>query len=78
MAKVKKFKPWAIYLILSTSVDSSIEFRSDLGIESYFYTRAKDAGKPTGGLETLKDQLNVFDKLSFKEQESLLLEVFNN
>ncbi len=75
MATVKKFKPWAIYLNLSTSVDSSIEFRSDLGIESYFYTRAKDAGKPTGGLETMKDQLDVFDKLSFKEQELLLLEV---
>lgn len=71
---VQKFKPWIIYLTLSGKLDSSIDFRPDLGIENYFYRMAKDAGKPTGGLETLQDQLNVFDTLPMKVQEALLKE----
>ncbi len=72
---VAKYKPWKIYMLVGSTLDSAKDFRPDLGIERYFYQKAKDAGKATGGLETLQDQLNVFDKLSFKEQEALLLEV---
>ena len=71
---VQKFKPWIVYLTMSGTVDSSIDFRPDLGIENYFYRMAKDAGKPTGGLETLQDQLNVFDTLPMKVQDALLKE----
>lgn len=71
---VQKFKPWIVYLTLSGKLDSSIDFSPDLGIESYFYQMAKDAGKPTGGLETIQDQLNVFDTLPMKVQEALLKE----
>ena len=35
---------------------------------------AKDAGKPTGGLETIQDQLNVFDTLPLNIQDALLQE----
>ena len=72
---VAKYKPWKIYMLVGSTLDSAKDFRPDLGIERYFYQKAKDAGKATGGLETLQDQLNVFDKLSFQEQEALLLEV---
>lgn len=76
--EVEKFKPWKLYLLVGGTLDSAKDFRPDLGIERYFYQMAKDAGKETGGLETLEDQLNVFDTLSFKEQEALLLEVLQN
>jgi len=76
MNKVNKYKPWAILLSLGKRSMSSIEFRSDLGIENYFFRLAKDAGKPTGGLETTEDQLNVFDKLTFKEQGRLIIDAF--
>jgi len=74
MAQVNKLKPWVVYLSLSGKFDASIDFRPDLGIENYFYQKAKDAGKPTGGLETVKDQLEVFDTLPFKVQEAMLKE----
>jgi len=71
---VHKFKPWVIYLTMSGGVDSSIDFRPDLGIENHFYRMAKDAGKPTGGLESMQDQLDVFDTLPMNVQEALLKE----
>ena len=78
MNKVNKYKPWALLLSLGKRSRSSLEFRSDLGIENYFFRLAKDAGKPTGGLETMEDQLNVFDKLTFKEQGKLIIDAFTS
>ena len=74
MKKVQKLKPWVVYLTMSGKFNSSIEFRPDLGIEHYFYRKAKDAGKPTGGLETVQDQIEVFDTLPMKVQEAMLKE----
>jgi uncharacterized protein YbaP (TraB family) len=74
MKQVQKLKPWVVYLTMSGKFDSSIEFRPDLGIEHYFYRKAKDAGKPTGGLETVQDQIQVFDTLPMKVQEAMLKE----
>jgi uncharacterized protein YbaP (TraB family) len=74
IGEVKKYKPWVLYLTLSGRFDSSVDFRPELGIENYFYRMAKDAGKPTGGLETIQDQLNVFDTLPFDIQDALLQE----
>jgi len=71
---VHKFKPWVLHLTLSGKIDSSIDFRPDLGIENHFYRMAKDAGKPTGGLESIQDQLDVFDTLPMNVQEALLKE----
>ena len=72
--KVEKYKPWVLYLTLSGKFDSSKDFRPELGIENHFYRMAKDAGKPTGGLETIQDQLNVFDTLPLNIQDALLQE----
>ncbi|MDH5776023.1 MAG: TraB/GumN family protein [Nitrospirota bacterium] len=74
LAQINTLKPWVVYLTMSGSFDSSIEFRPDLGIENYFYQRAKDAKKPTGGLETAQDQLTVFDSLPMKVQDAMLKE----
>jgi uncharacterized protein YbaP (TraB family) len=72
--EVKKYKPWVLYLTFSGRFDSSRDFRPELGIENHFYRMAKDAGKPTGGLETIQDQLDVFDTLPFNIQDALLQE----
>jgi uncharacterized protein YbaP (TraB family) len=75
---IQNYKPWKAYLIASSGLDSSKDFRPDLGIEMYFYQRAKDAGKPIGGLETPKDQWDAFDNLTFKEQEALIIEALKD
>ncbi len=72
MEEVKKFKPWVVNKIVGSSLFSARDFRPDLGIENYFYRMAKDAEKPTAGLETIEDQLNIDDKLPLKMQEAIL------
>lgn len=74
MTQIDTLKPWVVYLNMSGKFDSSMEFRPDLGIEHYFYRKAKDAGKPTGGLETVQDQIRVFDTLPMKTQDAMLKE----
>ncbi len=74
--EINKYKPWAVFLSLGTKSLSTLEFRSDLGVDNYFFRLAKDSGKPTGGLETSEDQWNVFDKLTFKEQSKLIIDAF--
>ena len=71
---INKLKPWAVNKIIGRSPLSTKEFRPDLGIEYYFFRLAKDAGKPTGGLETIEDQLNIDDKLPLKMQDEILRE----
>ena len=78
MNEVSKYKPWALLLSLGTKSLSTLDFRSDLGVDNYFFRLAKDAGKPTGGLETSEDQWNVFDKLTFKEQSKLIIDAFTS
>ena len=72
--EMKKYKPWVLYLTLSGRFDSSVDFRPELGIENHFYRMAKDSGKPTGGLESMQDQLDVFDTLPLPIQDALLQE----
>ena len=69
---MNKLKPWAVNKIIGRSPLSTKDFRPDLGIEHYFFRLAKDAGKPTGGLETIKDQLDIDDKLPLKMQDEIL------
>jgi len=71
---INKLKPWAVNKIIGRSPLSTNDFRPDLGIEYYFYRLAKDAGKPTGGLETIEDQLDIDDKLPLRMQDKILRE----
>jgi uncharacterized protein YbaP (TraB family) len=66
------FKTWSVALTLSTLKLRRLGFDPAYGLDRYLAERAKDAGKPVGGLETLEDQLGIFDHLSPAEQESLL------
>lgn len=72
---IQKLKPWMVYLAGGGGVlDATKDFRKNLGVESHFYQMAKDSGKLTGGLETLEEHFNVFDKLSLKDQDIILRE----
>ncbi len=48
--------------------------RSALGIDMQITERARTDGKPIEGLETVIDQLSVFDACSFEEQTRFLLD----
>ena len=66
------FKTWSVALTLSTVKMRQLGFDPAFGVDRYLAQRAKDAGKSIAGLETLEDQIGIFDHLSRSEQESML------
>jgi len=71
---ISKLEPWAAALILTQFALTKTGFDPDLGIDMQITERAKADGKPIEGLETVTDQLNVFDARSFEEQTRFLLD----
>jgi len=71
---IAKLEPWAAALILTQFALSKTGFDPNLGIDMQITERAKADGKPIEGLETVIDQLNVFDARTFKEQTQFLLD----
>ncbi|MBK1859130.1 TraB/GumN family protein [Cerasicoccus arenae] len=64
-------KVWAagsMLLMLQTQLDNPGVSAMDLAL----YSIAKEAGKRVGGLETAKEQLDIFDSFSVQEQVLLL------
>jgi uncharacterized protein YbaP (TraB family) len=69
---LRRFKPWALALTLLGLEWQQTGFDPDLGIDRHFYNRARAAGIPVRGLETLDFQISRFDGLSREEQDRLL------
>ena len=72
LALLASFEPWLVAITLLDVGMGRAGFRSDRGIEQYLAARAARDGKEISGLETLGDQIRVFDGLEFAHQEALL------
>ena len=68
-ADIAKQKPWAVVMALSVPTPKSGEYL-DLVLE----TRASRQNKPIAGLETIQEQIAVFDELPLPDQIALLKE----
>jgi len=66
---VKRLKPWAVIATLSTPPPKTGEF-----LDLQLYKKAQQLQIPTYGLETIKEQLAVFEKFSLDEQLIMLKE----
>jgi len=66
---VKKLKPWAVIATLSTPPTKTGQF-----LDLQLYQKAQQLQIPTYGLETIKEQLAVFEKFSLDEQLIMLKE----
>jgi hypothetical protein len=71
--KVEHFKPWFLAEWLSSRALEMAGFSDQLGVDFYFYHKAKAAGKPVLGLETLRDQAQIFDSFNDEENELYLV-----
>jgi uncharacterized protein YbaP (TraB family) len=68
------FKPWfAATMILARSMQS-MGFDPAHGVDQYLYRKAKEANKPTSGLETFEYQLELFNKMPEFVQDLMLLQ----
>ncbi|HUQ11348.1 MAG TPA: TraB/GumN family protein [Steroidobacteraceae bacterium] len=73
-AAITKLEPWAAALVLTQFALTRTGFDANLGIDMQITERAKTDGKPIDGLETVIDQLSVFDARTFPEQTRFLLD----
>jgi uncharacterized protein len=71
---IAKLEPWAAALILTQFALNKTGFDANLGIDMQITERARADGKPVEGLETVIDQLSVFDNRTFEEQTRFLLD----
>jgi uncharacterized protein YbaP (TraB family) len=73
LKKVERLKPWFLAEALSSRTLEMVGFSDRLGIDLYFYHKAKATGKPVLGLETLRDQAQIFDRFNDEQNEQYLL-----
>ena len=67
-------KPWMLATTITILELQKLGFGTDHGVDQHFFEKAKAEGKSIEGLETVEYQLNLFDSLSPKTQESYLLQ----
>lgn len=65
---LERFEPWAAALLLSVTQLQRAGLSVDAGVEQQLAARAAADGKPITGLETIEQQLGLFDALSDAEQ----------
>jgi uncharacterized protein YbaP (TraB family) len=69
-----RFKPWFLGLTMMSLAWQGAGFDPELGLDRHFYDRARAAGKPVQGLETVDFQVSRFDLMTAEEQDRLLVD----
>ena len=70
---LRHYKPWAMAMLLSLP-----PAKTGIFLDLVLYQRALALNKQVGGLETIREQLDLFDTLSEEDQISLLQDSLNN
>lgn len=73
-AVIARLEPWAAAMVLTQFALMKTGYDTQLGIDMQLVERARADGKPIEGLETVIDQLGIFDRRSFDEQTKFLIE----
>ena len=71
---ITRLEPWAAAMVLTQFALVKSGFNPQLGIDMQLTERARIDGKPVEGLETVVDQLGVFDSRSMAEQTQFLVD----
>jgi len=68
-----QFAPWFVAEAISQLQLSQLGFQPEAGVEMYFIERARHDGKSVAGLETVHDQIALFEGMSLDTQADYLL-----
>jgi uncharacterized protein YbaP (TraB family) len=67
------FAPWFVAEAISQLQLQKLGFQPQSGVEMFFLEHARTDGKPVAGLETVHDQIALFDALSMDSQADYLV-----
>ncbi len=68
---LQRFKPWALCVSLVMLGDQQ-RYPAQMAMDTLIYQRAVQAGREVAGLETIEDQLGIFDDLTAADQVGFL------
>ena len=68
-----QFAPWFAAEAISELQLTQLGFQPENGVEMYFMDRARSDGKSVDGLETVHDQISVFQNMSLDAQAEYLM-----
>jgi uncharacterized protein YbaP (TraB family) len=74
---LEPFEPWFVAITLSSLGIAKLGYHAEMGLEQYFVSKAATDGKDVLGLESLEEQIAIFDSLSARDQESLLVQTLD-
>jgi uncharacterized protein len=69
---IRAMKPWMVMLMITAFEAQKAGLDAALGLDKYFFDKARAAGKPVLGLETAESQIDRFDKMPESLQEQML------
>jgi uncharacterized protein YbaP (TraB family) len=72
VAAFRKMRPWLLAVTLSAFELTRAGYSPDSGIDRYFFDRAVERGIPTVALETVDEQVALFESLDPAEDEAFL------
>lgn len=72
VALFERFEPWMVALTLAGLELKSTGFTGDLGVDVHFSERALAESREVQGLETVEDQLELFDSMPLETQQTFL------
>lgn len=68
-----QFAPWFAAEAISELQLTQLGFKPETGVEMYFMAKARNDGKSVAGLETVHDQISLFQSMSLDTQAEYLL-----
>jgi uncharacterized protein YbaP (TraB family) len=68
-----QFAPWFAAEAISQLQLTELGFQAESGVEMYFMERARTDGKSVAGLETVHDQISLFQSMSMDTQAEYLV-----
>src|SRR5689334_16850646 len=72
-AQLNRLKPWALAMLITVPPDEIIRrAQGQPALDVYLTSQARLSGKAVHGLETMEEQIAVFDKLPLDEQTAFL------
>jgi len=72
MEMIRTMKPWMVMLMITAFEAQKAGLDAALGLDKYFFDKARAAGKPVQALETAESQIDRFDKMPDSLQEQML------
>lgn len=71
---LSSYESWAAAMLVSTVSQQDLKLSGDQGVEAVLTADFREADKPVGGLETIEEQLGIFDRMPERTQRKFLAE----